>query len=102
MGGRLLWIPAALSTLRPATSPHLSAIKLRFTRVRSVNRPTKTLIKNMGEDLQWVVDEFARIKHEFERAVSFTVIRDSGFEELDTLKVRFRLVEWVIFRDLID
>ena len=56
----------------------------------------------MGEDLQWVVDEFARIEHEFERAVSFTVIRDSGFEELDTLKVRFRLVESVIFRGLID
>ena len=90
MDGRLLWIPVALSTLGPATSPHLSAIKLRFTRVRSVKRPTKTLIKNMSEDLQWIVNEFTRIGRESERAVSFTVIRDSGFEELDTLKARFR------------
>ena len=90
MGGRLVWIPAALSTLKPATSPRLSTIKLRFTRVRSVNRPTKTLIKNMGDDLQWVIDEFARMEREFEGGVSFTVVRDSGFEELDTRKVRFR------------
>jgi len=41
----------------------------------------------MGDDLQWITDEFARIEREFEGAVSFTVIRDSGFEELDTLKV---------------
>ena len=87
MGGRLLWIPAALSTLGRVTSPYLSVIKLRFTRVRSVNRPTRTLIKSMGDDLQWITDEFARIEREFEGAVSFTVIRDSGFEELDTLKV---------------
>jgi len=33
-GGSLLWIPMTLSTLRPATSPHLSVIKLRFTRLR--------------------------------------------------------------------
>ena len=44
----------------------------------------------MGDDLQWITDEFARIEREFEGAVSFTVIRDSGFEELDALKVSFR------------
>jgi len=90
-GGRLFWIPAALSTLSPTTSPHLSAIKLRFTRVSSVKRPTKTLIKNMGDDLRWVTNEFSRIGREFEGAVSFTVVRDSRFEELDTGKVSFRI-----------
>jgi len=44
----------------------------------------------MGDDLQWVADEFIRIDREFERTVNITVFRDSGFKELDTFQVSFR------------
>jgi len=47
------------------------------------------MMKNMGDDLRWIADEFARIEREFDGAVSFTVIRDLGFEQLDTFKARF-------------
>ena len=92
VGGRLPWIPAALSTLKPTTSPHLSTITLRFTRVRSVNRPARAVIKDMRDDIQWVTDESIRINREFEGAVNFTVHRDSGFAEFDKFQVSFRFL----------
>jgi len=85
LGGRLLWIPVALSTVRPVTSPHLSAIELRFTRVHPFSRPAE-ILQSMGDDLQWVADEFIRISREFEGAVYL----DSGFKKLDKFQVGFR------------
>jgi len=84
------WIPKALSTLRPATSPRLSTIRLNFIYPPTADPPVATLVKTMGNDLRWVADEFTRIEREFERAVNLTVVRGPGFEALlDTLNVRF-------------
>jgi len=81
----------ALSTLKPATSPRLSVIKLEFV------SPPRVLVEDMiagtGNDLRRIAGEVARIEHEFEGVVNFTVLRDSRFGAvLDTLKVRFRFV----------
>ena len=89
--GGLPWAPMALSTLRPATSPRLSVIRLDFC--SSTSRMVETVIANMGNDLRRIADEFARIDHEFGGAVNFTVVADSRFQAvLNTLKVRFHLV----------
>jgi len=88
-GGGLFWIPMALSTFRPATSPCLSAIRLDFARSPIVHRPINILIQDASSDLQWVANEVARIKREFEGEVKLIVRRDSGFGiVLDTLNVR--------------
>jgi len=90
--GGLPWIPMALSTLRPATSPRLSSIRLNFAGSPIINKSIETLIEDMGNDLLRIVDEVARIDHEFEGAVNLTVVPDSKFEVvLKTLNVRFRL-----------
>jgi len=89
--GALRWIPMALSTLGPATSPHLSVIRLDFARSHIVTRAVETLIHETSHDLQRVASEVARIEREFKGAVEVTVRRDPVFEEaLDTLNVRFR------------
>jgi len=80
----------ALSTLRPATSPRLSAIRLDFARSPIVHRPLEILIQDTSNDLRWVADEVTRIEREFGRSVDLTVRRDPGFEMvLRTLNVRF-------------
>ena len=92
MGGELLWIPTALSTLRLATSPRLSSIQLNFIRPISVGRnaETQTVIKVAGDDLRQAADEVARIEREFGGVVDFTVPRDPVFKQVfDTLNVRF-------------
>ena len=90
-GGSLVWIPTALSTLKPATSPHLSTIKLNFFRSPNVRWITGDLVKDAGNDLRWVADEVSRIEREFEGVVDFTVLRDLRFKAaLDALNVRFR------------
>ena len=92
-GGGLPWIHPALSTLRPSTSPHLSAIRLKLT--HSVFLPhdsAATLINHMGGDLRRTADEIDRIQHEYEGAVKLTVLRDPVFGVVfDTLGVSFRL-----------
>jgi len=98
-GGGLLWIPLALSTLRRATSPRLSSLRLDCIG-SPVNQSVETLIEDMRNGLRRVADEFTRINREFEGAVNLTVVRDPGFEVvLDALNVsaRFRPL-----RDLID
>ena len=42
------WVPLALSTLRPATSPRLSAIRLDFAGSPIDVQPTKTLFEDFG------------------------------------------------------
>lgn len=95
-GGGIPWIPPALSSIRPATSPHLSAIQLSFDHPLPANRYIDAaMIKVMDSDLRWVADEVARIEREFEGAVNLVVLRDAGFKVvLDKLNVRFHF-GWV-------
>jgi len=87
--GGLPWIPGALSTLRPATSPRLSSLRLDLfgpSHYQSVG----TLIEWTDSDLLRIADEVGRIDREFEGAVNFTVVPDSKFKAvLDALKVSF-------------
>ena len=90
MGGGLPWIPMALSTLKRATSPHLSSIQLNFVWRSSTYHSVDTAIEDAGDDLQRVAGEVTRIEREFEGAVNLTVVRDLGFKAvLDKLDVRF-------------
>ena len=90
MGGSLPWIPKALSTLRPATSPRLLVIRLIFVRPDIANRSVETVIEVTGNDLRRVADEAARIEREFRGAVELTFYRDPTFKAVsDTLNVRF-------------
>ena len=96
VGGGVLWIPMALSTIRPTTSPRLSSIRLDFSRSSIANRFTQAAIGDAGNHLQRLADEVARIEREFKGAVNLTVVRDPGFAVVfDTLDVRhpFRTVE---------
>lgn len=91
MGGGLPWIPMALSTLKPATSPRLSAIQLNFVWQSSAYQSVDAAIEDVGEDLRRIAGEVARIEREFEGVVSLAVVWDLGFNAaLDKLDVRFR------------
>ena len=86
--GGLHWIPKSLSTLRPATSPRLSAIQINFTPA-SIRQCVEIAVKDAGNDLRWVAEEVARIKRE-SRGVNVIVFRDQVFEAvMRTLDVRF-------------
>ena len=88
--GSLDYIPLALSTFEPSTSPHLSYIHLRF------NGPTHPgfasgnwNMENIGDGLPRVAEEFSRIGREYEGVVDLSVFRGAEFERYDTLNVRF-------------
>jgi len=90
--GSLRWIPMALSTLKPTTSPRLSAVLLNFFDPPSGFRSTEVSIEEVGNDLRQVADEVTRIKGEFKGMVNLTVCRDLLFKGvLDTHHV------WVYF-----
>lgn len=91
MNGGLAWIPRALSTIEPATSPRLSTVQLNFTRPpTAARRPVEALIVSAGKDLRWVTGEVARIKREFEGVVYLAVHWDPLFKAaFDAVKVRF-------------
>jgi len=90
VGGGLLWIPKALSTLRPATSPHSPAIQLNFALHPTTDRSVETLLHDAGSGLCLVADEFTRIEREFGGVVHLSVGLDPLFEAaLCTLDVRF-------------
>ena len=81
----------ALSTLKPATSPRLSIIRLDFC----ANRDVETVVTEIGGDLRRIADEVARIEREFKGAVNFTVNPDSTVRlVLVTLNVRFNFTGW--------
>ena len=87
-GGSLLWIPMALSTLRPATSPRLSTIRLDFSHPSTATRSVESAIEITGNNLRQVADE---IEREFEGAVNLTVLWDPVFEAVsESLNVRFQ------------
>ena len=86
MNGSLHWIPRALSTIKPATSPCLSVVQLTFIRQATANRSVRGLVEDAGGDLRWVTDEITRITSEFEGAVDLTVLWDPSFRmALDAL-----------------
>jgi len=87
--GSLHYIPVALSTLEPSTSPHLSQIKLRLTGTTHPNFTSGTsALEDLNNDLRQIADEFSRIEREY-GAVNLSVYRDMEFERLDALNVRF-------------
>jgi len=89
--GGIPWIPMALSTLRPTTSPCLSAIRLDFTGTPTNRRSVEMLIEDAGNDLRRVADEVGRIEREFKGAVIFTVLLHPRFEAIsDIIGVRLR------------
>jgi len=77
---RWLWIPPALSTLGPASSPRLSTIRLNFASHSATNQSAKTLFNDVGGGLRLVADEFARIERRFGGAGKLAVARDSVFK----------------------
>ena len=79
MGRGIPWIPKALSTISPTTSPRLSSLRLDFIG-SPYNRSVDSLFEDVGEDLLRIADEVGRIKREFEGAVNFTVVREPTFE----------------------
>ena len=88
----MFWIPEALSTLRPATSPHLSTIKLSFFHPPTVEEPAGDLIEDA--DPGWIADEIARIERQFEGTVDFTVLRLPG-DDVDKINVRSCFCGWM-------
>ena len=72
------WIPMALSTLNPTTSPHISSLRLNFIGPPTRLRPGFS-IEDMGDALRQIADQVARIEQEFEGVVNCTVIRDPRF-----------------------
>ena len=83
----------ALSTIRPATSPRFSTIRLDLCTY--TDQPVEAMVASMGDDLRRIADEVARIELEFEGAVNFIVLRDPGLGPvLDALNVRFCSVGW--------
>ena len=91
-GGDLRSIPTALSTLRPATSPRLLAIRLGFTDPPASGRlfePPIKLTGNVTNDVRRVVDEVARIELEFEGTLELVVHWGPRFHEVSN--VRFHL-----------
>jgi len=73
--GGLPWIPMTLSTLKPATSPHLSAIRLEYS-IRHTRDPD---ISTIEDDLRRAADEVARIRREFGGAVDAAMVRDPWY-----------------------
>jgi len=88
--GSLHYIPMALSTLKPSTSPHLSQIHLRLTCPTDLDSIfVNWNLENMGDGLPRIAEELTRIEREYEGAVDSSVFRGAGFERYDTLNVRF-------------
>jgi hypothetical protein len=79
VSGGLLWIPAALSTINPTTSPRLSAIKLNFSGRPPWFTPVQ-LRERLENELRFVDEHVGRIEREFMGAVNVAVIRHPGFE----------------------
>jgi len=89
--GGLQWIPMALSTIKPATSPRLSTIRVDLIRSYSTIRSVECLVEETCDDLRWVANEALRIEREFDGAVNLTISRDQAFKvALDVLDVRVR------------
>ena len=88
--GPLHYIPVALSTLKPSTSPHLSDVQLRLTGPTHPHYTSENWnLENMGDGVPRIAEELTRIEREYEGVVDLRVFRGAGFERYDTLNVRF-------------
>ena len=88
--GPLHYIPVALSTLKPSTSPHLSDVQLRLTGPTHPHYTSENWnLENMGDGVPRIAEEFSRIEREYEGVVDLRAFRGAGFERYDTLNVRF-------------
>lgn len=76
--GSLLWIPKALSTIKPTTSPRISDIELNFSGLSPWYTPRDSR-ERLFNELQLIEDEVARIKCEFVGVVNLTVHQNPGF-----------------------
>jgi len=76
--GDLLWIPAALSTIKPATSPRLSIIQLKLGG-RSLRYIPEDPRERLVGDLQLIEKELTRIGREFMGVLDLIVTRYPGF-----------------------
>ncbi|KAF9781680.1 hypothetical protein BJ322DRAFT_1220464 [Thelephora terrestris] len=85
-GGSLLWIPVALSTLKPTTSPRLSIVRLSLRSMARYVNP-RDWWERLCDDLRRVEGEIARIKHEFAGEVNLIVSRPPWFR--DSLPLNF-------------
>ena len=91
-GGGLRSIPTALSTLRPATSPRLLAIRLGFIDPPASGQliePPIKLTGNVTNDVRRVADEIARIERELEETLELVVHWGPRFHGISN--VRFHL-----------
>lgn len=79
----------ALSTIKPATSPYLYAIKLSL-----IGPPDGTLIdegstRALGTELKMTAGQITRIRREFNERIYFIAIRDQWFRVfLESLNLR--------------
>ena len=88
--GPLHYIPVALSTLKPSTSPHLFDVQLRLTGPTHPHYTSENWnLENMGDGVPRIAEESSRIEREYEGVVELRVFLGAGFERYDTLNVRF-------------
>ncbi|KAF9781853.1 hypothetical protein BJ322DRAFT_249939 [Thelephora terrestris] len=77
--GDLLWIPTALSTIKPVTSPHLSSIRLSFSG-RDLQEIPPHPRERLINELTVIGEDAARIEREFAGILDLTVVWYPGFE----------------------
>ena len=98
--GGVPWIPAALSTIKPATSPRILEIRLQF--VPDTDN-VGAAIDDMGNDLRRVADQVSRIKREFKGTVKLIVDLYPAFKALkNTINVRPYFYGLKTLRNLVD
>jgi hypothetical protein len=78
--GDLLWIYAALLTIKPATSPHLSTIQLKISGRLLLERIPERSREELIHDLRLIDEEVDRIEREFSGSVNLIVHRYPGYE----------------------
>lgn len=87
--GGLRWIPVALSTTNPITSPHLSIIRLNLSGPPTIVRITNIWIGGLGNELRRTTDEVTRIKNKFDEGIEFVLSEDQWFRVfLDSFDLR--------------
>lgn len=77
--GCLQWIPTALSTLKPTTSPHLSVIRIKLIGKTRRHLPRASL-EQLDNDLKLIKHEIARIRREYVTQVDMTVDQHTRFQ----------------------
>jgi hypothetical protein len=83
----LQWIPLALATLKPETSPRLSKIYLSFSGPAYYyhSRGGGTALEDSGNK---IAHELTRIEEEYGEAADLIVTLDAAFTHLDAVDVR--------------